>query len=98
MLSITNGRDRFYQWDVGQSLTVTLAEGESITAVHIGNTRSSELIVVEPEDNIVAIPDALLESGDGIVAYEYLEDGDDGHTVSKAMFEVIKRAKATEEE
>lgn len=53
MLRITNNRDVFYQWDIGQSLTVELATGETLTEVHIGIEGQKPLYIVEPINNIV---------------------------------------------
>lgn len=96
MLRITNGRDLFYQWDIGQSLTLTLAEGETVTSVHIGNDDKNPdgFYVVEPISGIVAVYDELLQSGQRVVAYEYVKSGNDGHTVRKYVFNVAKRPKA----
>jgi len=94
MLRITNNRDVFYQWDIGQSLTVELATGETLTEVHIGIEGQKPLYIVEPINNIVAVYDELLQSGQRVVAYEYVKSGNDGHTVRKYVFNVAKRPKA----
>lgn len=94
MLKITNNREAFFQWDVGQSLVVDLEEGERITAVHIGNSDGCKFYVVEPIEGLIAVYDELLQSGKDIVAYEYIENDDEGHTVRRYDFTVVNRPKA----
>lgn len=95
MLTITGDRKNFYQWDVGQSLTVTPVEGETITEVHIGTNGSDDYFVVIPVGGIVAVYDELLQQGnDFIVAYEYVKTGGEGHTIRTYRFKVIGRPKA----
>lgn len=98
MLRITNGRHEFCQWDIGQSLTLSLAEGESVSEVHIGNDRDEHFYVVEPKDNLVAVYDELLQSGKRVIAYEYVLNDKDGHTIRKNVFNVARRPKADEYE
>lgn len=94
MLKITNNREAFFQWDVGQSLVVDLEEGERITAVHIGNNDGCKFYVVEPIEGLIAVYDELLQSGKDIVAYEYIETADEGHTIRRYDFTVVNRPKA----
>ena len=97
MLTIADGRKSFYQWDIGQGLTVTPGEGETITEVHIGLNGCKKYFVVEPVDGIVAVYDELLQQGDTfLVAYEYVKTADDGHTINKYVFKIIGRPKATD--
>ena len=97
MLTIADGRKSFYQWDIGQGLTVTPGEGETITEVHIGLKGCKKYFVVEPVDGVVAVYDELLQKGDTfLVAYEYVKTADDGHTINKYVFKIIGRPKATD--
>ena len=97
MLTIADGRKSFYQWDIGQGLTVTPGEGETITEVHIGLNGCKKYFVVEPVDGIVAVYDELLQKGDTfLVAYEYVKTADDVHTINKYVFKITGRPKATD--
>lgn len=91
MLKMRDGRERFFQWDVGQSLDV---EGD-VTEVHIGlrGWRREGYHVVEPIEGIVAVYDELLQVGDDVVAYEYKCNGEEGHTEAKYVFGVDQRPK-----
>lgn len=96
MLKITNNRNTFYQWDIGQSLTVESVAGQTISEVHIG-TCASNLYVVEPVNGLVAVYDELLQTGDDIIAYEFIRNNStSAYTTKKYKFPVVNRPKATD--
>lgn len=70
MLEIFNGRDKFYQWDVGQKLIVD----DSIIAVHYDNGTGDALVcpVYEYEGKYVAdVPNIMLQTDWNIKCYAY---------------------------
>lgn len=89
MIRITDGRTSFYQWDIGQSLSV---EGD-VTEVHIG-LKGGNYFVVEPIEGIVAVYDELLQNAGLLHVYEYIKNEDEGHTVTEYRFQITARPRA----
>lgn len=88
MLEIYNGRDKFYQWDVGQRLIVD----DTIIAVHYDNGTGDALVcgVYEYEGQYVAdVPNIMLQTVWAIKCYAYC-----GECVrAEKVYEVEKRSR-----
>lgn len=88
MLEILNGRDKFYQWDVGQKLVVD----DTIIAVHYDNGTGDALVcgVYEYEGQYVAdVPNIMLQTVWAIKCYAYC-----GECVrAEKVYEVEKRSR-----
>lgn len=94
--------DEIWQYDYGQKMTITglpsLPSGE-VTQVHFGTNKiSGTAYAVEAEVQgsavVVDIPDLILTSGVGEVwCFVFVCDADDGETVYRVHFPVIRRPK-----
>ncbi len=88
MLEIYSGRDKFYQWDVGQKLIVD----DTIIAVHYDNGTGDALVcgVYEYEGQYVAdVPNIMLQTVWAIKCYAYC-----GECVrAEKVYEVEKRSR-----
>lgn len=94
--------DEVWQYDYGQQMTITglpsLPSGE-VTQVHFGTNKiSGTAYAVEAEVQgsavVVDIPDLILTSGVGEVwCFVFVCDADDGETVYRVHFPVIRRPK-----
>ena len=76
--------DRIYQWDINRKIKVD----ESVQEVHFAIDESHALVTL-PIDNIVSIPNVLLQSGNDITVHMVI----DNQTTKHAKLRVIKRAK-----
>lgn len=94
--------DEIWQYDYGQQMTITglpsLPSGD-VTQVHFGTNKiSGTAYAVEAEVQgsavVVDIPDLILTSGVGEVwCFVFVCDADDGETVYRVHFPVIRRPK-----
>lgn len=90
MLTLTDGRDKLYQWDTDVFATV---EDESINEVHFSHLWYGENYDVEVKDGIVRIPDEALQDGADICAWAYIATENGGVTKRDCTLPVTKRPK-----
>lgn len=90
MFKIYDGRDRFYQWDLGRRLIIEDAE---ITQVHFCNRTDECSLVCETYKenglNLVNVPNILLQQDWRINVYAY----DSNYTKFSECFKVERRSK-----
>ena len=90
MLKITDGRDHLYEWDTNRSLTaVDLPDLHHVDFVKVGY----EPMTVVPVDNIVNIPNILLQNSLSFVCFIVSIDEKGTLTTSKQIFRVEARQK-----
>lgn len=86
-LKILDGRSEFYQWDLNQKLLIDDdLQVEEINFTCIGLNYS---LVVHSKNNIVEVPNILLQLGKSLYVYALRED----KTKAVSVFDVIQRAK-----
>lgn len=95
MITIEDGRKRFYQWDLNQRL---LIEGYPVgTQVHFASRwaeAESALVVEAYAENgriYANIPNSLLQSAGELCVYIYAEAGDQFHTDLRTLLTVSAR-------
>ncbi len=86
MFRIYDGRECFYQWDYNQKLIV---EDDTITEVHFCNKTDDCALVCAVTDNLVNVPNILLQDNWTIRVYGYAAD----HTKHEKHFKVCSRSK-----
>lgn len=95
-LRISDGRTSFFQWDLNQKLII---ENPSVcNKVHFtNNSRDTALVKeVKTDENglkYVDVPNSLLTVPINLEVYLYQDNGDCKTTVSKYVFDVVKRKK-----
>lgn len=91
MLTLNDGREELYQWDIGRTATVS---GEC-NEVHFSNVPYdyNETLTVEVKNGIVEIPNILLMSGEPLVCWTFVKDEKGAFTETKKIFNVKKRPK-----
>lgn len=82
-ITLSNGKDHFYQWDTGQSIQVP----EGVPTVHF--KMHGEGVAFQVVDRMVAVPDELLQLKNDIILWTY----DTNHTIDVARVPVKERDK-----
>lgn len=82
--------DTLYQWDTNQYVVVRGAQVPPYPVFHFANRRSSEALVVAPEetggsDLTVKIPNILLQQPETIIGYLFYETDDDAYRTKNAI-------------
>lgn len=91
LIELTDGRKLLYQWDTGRRVRVG---DKSIKEVHYSNRYICNPVTVEvAEDMTAAIPDELLQTWNGLIAYAYAKDESGCYTKVQADFPVHRRPK-----
>ena len=94
MFRIYDGRDYFYQWDVGQKLIVI---DEDCHEVHFCNKTSDVSLVCEIYDEngqrVVNVPNILLQTAYPITIFAYVKNADQSYTKHSHIFQVFARTK-----
>ena len=81
-----------YQYDYGQTVTIEGIELPSTFECHFGNGTAGKAAIAIGQDNVVAIPDAYLQTGKSIYGWIYLHTGEnDGETEYTFRIPVIER-------
>ena len=89
MITLKNGRDELFQWDIGQRILLT---DETLPhEVHFRNTNSTKALVVLMQGNEAPIPNILLQEPYPIEVLLYYEDLDESYTIKRKTFTVIPR-------
>lgn len=95
-LRISDGRNSFFQWDLNQKLII---DNPSVcNKVHFTNSSRDMALVreVKTDENgvkYVDVPNSLLTMPLTLEVYLYQDNGDCKTTVSKYVFDVVKRKK-----
>lgn len=77
------------QWDTGRSVKITV---EGATHAHFANQGDSKAVVKELKDEVVNIPDYLLQTGKQLCVYAVLVDSVEKRvTIESKIFSVKKR-------
>lgn len=80
------------QYDYGLRLAITGIALPEKYEVHFANTGSPNTTVVSGEQDVAAIPDEYLESGEDIHAWLFMHTGEnDGYTACHIMIPVKRR-------
>lgn len=88
-----------YQHDYGQKLVFTNANLPDTYEVHFANVNSATSVTMIGDETGVAIPDAMLTSGEDISVWIYLHTGNsDGETEYHVTIGVLKRAQPTHDQ
>lgn len=89
MITLKNGRDELFQWDIGQRILLT----DEILPheVHFRNTNSTKALIVLMQGSEAPIPNILLQEPYPIEVLLYYEDVDESYTVKRKTFTVIPR-------
>ena len=91
--------DPLYQYDYGQILRITDLDLPLSFQAHFCNDGDTQTTTSIGLNNEVAIPDAYLQTGKGVICYIYLHTGnDDGETEYKIIFPVNPRQAITNQE
>lgn len=98
-ISIKNGRDRFWQWDVNQQLV--LRGGADPLHVHFVQDDSLEpqavLPVKQADGSFLApVPNILLQTAEEVIVYVYYTGTDEQYTKTFKRFYVVPREKPAE--
>jgi hypothetical protein len=89
MITLKNGRNELFQWDIGQRILLT---DETLPhKVHFRNTNSTKALVVLMQGSEAPIPNILLQEPYPIEVLLYYEDVDESYTVKRKTFKVIPR-------
>lgn len=93
MLKITDGRDRLYQWDTNRTLTVVdMPNLSHVDFEQVG----CEPCTVLPVEDMVSIPNIMLQNPYSIVCYMVSVDRNGTMTKSKQTFLVEYRSKPSD--
>ncbi len=94
-LKISDGREVFYQWDVGCKLIATgLNEGSEVHFAHEGMDEALAMKVYPKGNNLYCdVPDELLQESKKLYAYAYLILDDGSKTMIERNFIVKARPK-----
>lgn len=90
MLTLTDGRDKLYQWDTDVFATV---DDESINEVHFSHLWYGENYNVEVKNGTVRVPDEVLQNGADIYVWAYIATENGGVTKRDCTLNVTKRPK-----
>ena len=94
LFTLTDGRNKFYQWDSGRQLIINEA---SINEVHFCNGSSDSSIVREVFEQdgkrLVNVPNILLQDTRSITVFAYVKDSSGGYTYYSELFGVRARTK-----
>lgn len=94
VLKIEDGRDAFWQWDLGRRLIVS---DEKCREVHFDNGTTEKLPVCEvfKEDgkSLVEVPNLFLQNDKPLFAYAYIKDENGAYTIRVESFEVLPKVK-----
>lgn len=93
--SIKDGRESFWQWDVGQKLTLsdTSLYGKKINEVHISNSSTKGAYKCDIVDGEISIPDILLTTYGEIFVYAVYKDETERETTLCQRFHIHQRKK-----
>lgn len=87
---------RLYQWDYGQRLKISGVKLPESYIVHYSHSESGNAVSVNGDANGVNIPDDLLESGESINGWVFVQENETGKTEYRFRINVVKRPKPTE--
>lgn len=88
-----------YQYDYGQELVFEGFDLPASFEVQFSNTIDGVSVTQIGADNIVTIPDAMLQSGASVYAWLFLHTGeDDGETEYYVEIPVIERAEPSDDQ
>lgn len=94
IFTIYDGRASFWQWDLGQRLTVC---DDVCSEVHFWNGTSECALVckvyTEGDRSVVNVPNVLLRSTNPVRVYAYTQNDGSEQTVHSEIFNVIPRTK-----
>ena len=85
-----------YQWDYGQRLMICGVQLPEAYVVHYSVADNGEAVSVEGDATGANIPDELLEAGENINGWVFVQDGETGTTEYRFRLIVHKKAKPTE--
>lgn len=90
-IKLANDREFLWQWDVGQGLIVP----DGVSEVHYGTPMMENFYVFKVDDtHYIPILDRVLQRrATELIVYEYLIDGQDGHTMRRTTFRIKSRKK-----
>lgn len=92
IFKIDNYRNCFYQWDIGQKLTVL---DNSVDAVNYAANGEDEAYKIPVVNGKAVVPDELLQGTDNLVVWAMVYDGSQ-YTKASATFGVIARQKPSD--
>lgn len=93
--NIKDGRESFWQWDVGQKLKLsdTSLYGKKINEVHISNSSTKGAYKCDIVDGEISIPDILLTTYGEIFVYAVYKDDTERETTLCQRFHIHQRKK-----
>lgn len=86
MFTIADGRNTFYQWDLGRRVLVS---DDTITQVHFHNGTQVNSLVCPVEAGSAAVPDELLQTAGQLTLYAFRQD----HTLAQAVIPILPKAR-----
>jgi len=91
MINVINGQ--LWQWDTGRQVEIKLSDNITLKEVHFSNNTTPNALVVKPKENIVDIPNILLQSHANLTVYAMITNEAGEQTKESAVLGVNKRPK-----
>ena len=98
-ISIKNGRDRFWQWDVNQHLVIRgVPDTFHVHFVQEGHAEPLPVLPVKQADGsfLAPVPNILLQTAEEVIVYVYYTGTDEQYTQTHKRFYVVLREKPAE--
>lgn len=92
MITLSDGRNTLYQWDIGRTLTVD----DKCDEVHFSNHETRPPLTVMVKDGVVEIPNILLTTGEPLLCWFFVIEKDGAYTETRKTFNVRKRPKPSD--
>ena len=95
-LTIENGRQYFWQWDVGQRLVVAETDCREVHFFNGGEGALTVDVYSEGETRYVNVPDILLQNARGLEAFLYVAGENEAHTLVHQHIDIRPRPQPLE--
>ena len=92
----TASAGELYQWDYGQRIKICGVMLPESYIVHYSHMDTGDAVSVTGDSTGAEVPDELLESGEDIYGWIFVQDGESGKTEYRFKIYVNKRPKPTE--
>lgn len=89
-ITLDDGRTELWQWDTGRKIVV---DDKSVSEVHYSKYSSTQAITREVINRKAEIPNFLLQDTHAVTVYAYSGSIENGCTMAKKTFNVVKKPK-----